>query len=62
MKKTYIAPEMSVVKVNNVILAGSATDGQLPTYSSEQEGIGGWSSAQSLRGLWEDDNLYEDGI
>lgn len=53
---------MSVVKVNNVILAGSATDGQLPTYSSEQEGIGGWSSAQSLRGLWEDDNLYEDGI
>ncbi len=44
MKKTYIAPKITTVKVNNVILMGSGT---LEVNGNATEGTGGWGGPQS---------------
>lgn len=44
MKKKYIAPEITTVKVNNVILAGSEKIG---VNGDATEGTNGWGSPQS---------------
>ena len=60
MKKTYIAPEMEVIEIENEIamMALSAEQG-LPGTSSGGELSGGDADANGRRGSW--GNLWEDG-
>ena len=63
MKKTYIAPKITIVKVNNVILAGSDTT--IGVNGNATEGMGGWGGSQSrynnVNFIDEDEDDYATG-
>lgn len=60
MKKTYIAPEMEVIEIENEIAMMALSAGQaLPGTSSGGEVFGGDADANGRRGSW--GNLWEDG-